>query len=134
MITSTPLAAWSRACFTLPQRAITVMPRRCASAVSGPGLPSPAISTGTRSSSATSHQPRTASVKASVSRPLVRTVAKRMSTPNGRSVSSRTRRISSRSRAGLPCAAAMTPSPPAADTAAAREARATNAMPAWQIG
>ena len=34
----------------------------------------------------------------------------------------------------LPCAAAMTPSPPAAETAAASCARATKAMPAWQIG
>src|SRR6266851_3544846 len=44
------------------------------------------------------------------------------------------RRISSRRSAGLPCAAAMTPSPPAAVTAAASSARATKAMPAWQIG
>jgi hypothetical protein len=130
MITSTPLAACSRACFTLPQRAMTVTPSRWASAVTGPGLPRPAISTGTRSSRVTSIQPLTESVKRSLSRPLERTVAKRMSTPNGRSVRSRTRRISSRSSAALPCAAAITPSPPAAETAAASRARATKAMPA----
>jgi hypothetical protein len=65
---------------------------------------------------------------------VVFTAANRMSTPKGRSVWSRTRRISARSSAGEACAAAITPSPPAADTAAARPERATKAIPAWQIG
>ncbi len=57
-----------------------------------------------------------------------------MSTPKGLSVRSRTRRISSRSSAGVQCAAASTPSPPASETAAARAERATEPMPAWQMG
>src|SRR5438045_1131874 len=118
MTTSTPLLAWSRACFTFPHSAITVLPIACACAVNGPGLPRPAMTTGTRSSSVTSIQPFTASVKRSLSPPVARIVANRMSTPNGLSVASRTRRISVRRSAGLPCAAAMTPRPPASDTAA----------------
>ena len=92
------------------------------------------MSTGTRSSSVTSIQPLTWSVNCSTSSPAARMVAKSTSTPNGRSVASRTRRISSRRYSGLPCAAAMTPSPPASDTAAASPERATQPMPAWQMG
>ena len=131
---STPLAAWSRACFTLPQSAMTLMPRRCASAVTGPGLPSPAMSTGTRSSSVTSIQPLTWSVNCSTSSPAARwsrrACRRRMA---GRSCRAR----AGSPRAGSPgcrCAAAMTPSPPASDTAAASAERATQPMPAWQIG
>ncbi len=132
--TSTPFWTWSRACLTLPQSAMTFMPCRCASAVTGPGFPRPATSTGTRSSSVTSAQPRTASLKSSASSPAARTVANRMSTPKGLSVRSRTRWISRRSSGGVNCAAARTPSPPASETAAASADRATCPIPAWQMG
>lgn len=87
-----------------------------------PGFPAPVVRTGTFSSTTTR---ATSSTKGLISITL---------TPKGLSVISRHLRISARSCSPLEFIPAIIPRPPAFETAEARDASATQAMPPWKIG
>ncbi len=158
---SAPASATFLAARGVPTSEITGIPRSWRCDTQGPGFPSPDAKTGTASSrticicssgrtgrpsrpsanspaesarsSSVSTSGRSDGGRGSSTSPVV-WIGRRRSTPKGRSVSSRVRWISRRSRSGVNPAPPRTPSPPAFETAAVSSARETNPIPAQTTG